>query len=114
MDNNDNSKMFDPELLAWSSGGLAVGCVIGACVARALHASTNHILPTAIKSVHEMETVLNRESSVDNMTKFNEHVTTYSQITLLMGSPTASSILDTQEYQQYPASSAYPELSGNR
>ena len=57
------------------------------------------------------EVVLNRESSIDNSRKFDEYVTTYSQISLLMGSPTASGILYGHAYKP---GDGYPDITGNR
>lgn len=108
--------MFDRDALVWSSGGLAVGCMIGVCVTRALNVFLWSPDKKDSNSIHEMNAaILKNNSSVDNSMKFTDQATTYSQMTMMMGTPTAtSSFLDAQEYQQYPASSAYPELRGNR
>ena len=54
------------------------------------------------------------------MGNFSEKVTTFSDITMLLGSPTSSALLDTQhahqmaEYHFYSAEKGYPMLDGNR
>lgn len=87
--------------------------MIGACVTKAL--TSGSFNKKSFTQIQETSMVQNqRRASMESITKFNEQTTTYSQITMLMGSPTPSSIFDTQEYHQYPASTSYPELRGNR
>jgi len=52
--------------------------------------------------------------NVNHIGKFNDQITTYSNITMLLGSPTGSALLDTHEYNLYPAEKGYPLLKGNR
>ena len=96
----------------WASGGLCAGCVLGLYVSKL----------TGLVGFSTLQNKNGRvkKNSIDMMKyigQFNETVTTFSDITVLLGSPTSSALLDThqqQEYNMYPAEKAYPVLDGNR
>ena len=102
---------MDPNWV-WASGGLCAGCVIGIYVSKLTGAARNNKNTKSIKK----GTNPSRDMLM-NFNPFNNNVTTFSDITILLGSPTSSALLDTQqqqEYHIYPADKGYPVLDGNR
>lgn len=91
----------------WASSGLCAGCLIGICVSKLTGVITTQS--------NKKGTTPKKETVVNHFNKFNDKVTTYSNITMLLGTPTSSGLLETQqEYHMYPADKSYPLLDGNR
>lgn len=104
---------MDPNWV-WASGGLCAGCVIGICMSKLAGGARNS---NNTKSNKKNEGSPSTEMFMMNFNPFNNtEVTTFSDITMLLGSPTSSALLDTQqqEYHMYPADKGYPVLDGNR
>jgi len=104
---------MDPNWV-WASGGLCAGCVIGICVSKLTGGARNN---NNTKSNKKGAGSPSTEMFMMNFNPFNNtEVTTFSDITMLLGSPTSSALLDTQqqEYHMYSADKGYPVLDGNR
>lgn len=89
-------------MLLWSAGGFAVGCVFGALVIKRLPFGQKALTSQAI---YNAELLRQPSFSSDNI---------YSNMTLMLGSPTASGLIESQEYPIYAATANYPNLDGNR
>ena len=117
---------MDPNWV-WASGGLCAGCVVGVCVTKVMDVLSKRAIgsgnakttdgsaraATAATSGNENHQPFDIDN-VNHIGKFSDQITTYSNITMLLGSPTGSALLDTQEYNLYPAEKGYPVLNGNR
>ena len=98
----------DPNWI-WASGGLCAGCVLGVTVPKIVGLFSK-------KAIEDSDKKPNGDIDMTNrIGKFGDQVTTISDITMLMGSPTSSAgFLDTTEYHIYTAEKGYPVLTNNR
>ncbi|XP_057302807.1 creatine kinase M-type-like [Hydractinia symbiolongicarpus] len=93
---------MEETVLLWSVGGFAVGCVFGALVVRRL--------PFGKKALTSQ--TINNAELLRPLSFSSENI--YSNMTLMLGSPTASGLIESQEYPIYAATANYPNLDGNR
>ncbi|XP_066918623.1 creatine kinase B-type-like [Clytia hemisphaerica] len=92
---------LDPNWV-WASGGLAAGCILTVCVSK-------------ITGLFSQKAVMDDKDEMDAISNFNNQVTTFSDITMLVGTPfTSAHTMTTSEYLIYPAEKGYPKLEGNR
>jgi len=103
---------MDPNWV-WASGGLCAGCMVGVCVTKVMDILAKKTIDSGKKTAEGEQQPFDIDN-VNHIGKFNDQITTYSNITMLLGSPTGSALLDTHEYNLYPAEKGYPLLKGNR
>ena len=96
--------MFDRKVVIWTGGGIIAGYALNSALQRFLF-NTNSLEQESRKKFIE-----NGFGYGDN----NVNDSGFSNLTLELGSPTSSSVIDSTEYPLYSPKENYPDIDGNK
>ena len=96
--------MFDRKVVIWTGGGIIAGYALNSALQRFFF-STDLFEQDSRKKLDE-----NGFGNDDN----NVNDSGFSNLTLELGSPTSSSVIESTEYPLYSPKENYPDIDGNK
>ena len=96
--------MFDIKVAIWTGGGVIAGYALNSALQRLLF-STDSLEQDSQKKPGENEFGYGDDSVNDSG---------FSNLTLELGSPTSSSVIESTEYPLYSPKENYPDIDGNK